>query len=47
MLLAVLGSCHKWNAAKLGEWAFQQSLRLDASCASAYVFMANIYAAGG
>ena len=30
---------------KLGRWAFEQSIGLDKNCASAYVFMQNLYAA--
>ena len=45
LLVAILGACQKWMNVKLGKWVFEQSLQLDVKCASAYVFMGNIYAA--
>ena len=32
---------------KLAQWAFEQSIQLDEKCSSAYISMANIYAAAG
>jgi pentatricopeptide repeat protein len=43
MFLSVLGACRKWRNMELARWAFQQALRLDANCLSAYVCMQNIY----
>jgi pentatricopeptide repeat protein len=43
LVLAILSACCKWVNVKLGEWAFEQSLRLDEKCASAYLCMEKIY----
>ena len=45
--LALLGACRKWGNVKLGILAFDQSLQLDHTCATAYILMANIFAAAG
>ena len=45
--LAVLGGCRKWANVKLGKLAFDQTMQLDPSCASAYVLMADIFLAAG
>ena len=45
--LALLGACRKWANVVLGELAFNQTIRLDYTCASAYVLMASIFAAAG
>jgi hypothetical protein len=42
--LSVLGACCKWRNLELARWAFEQALRLDAGCLSAYVCMQNVYA---
>jgi pentatricopeptide repeat protein len=43
----ILGSCRKWRNVKLGRWAFEKSMQLDARCGAAYVCMRNIYATAG
>ncbi|KAI5076873.1 hypothetical protein GOP47_0008938 [Adiantum capillus-veneris] len=43
----LLGLCQNWADVKVGEWAFEQALKLDNRDGSAYVFMGNIYAAAG
>jgi pentatricopeptide repeat protein len=44
LLLALLSACQRWrHADELAKWAFEQCLQLDGTCASAYVFMGNIY----
>ena len=43
----LLGSCRKWTNVKLGKLVFDQTIQLDNTCASAYVLMANIFAAAG
>ena len=45
LFLTILGACIEWKNVKLGRWAFEQSIALDKNCASAYVFMQNLYAA--
>jgi pentatricopeptide repeat protein len=45
--LALLGACRKWGNVKLGRLAFDQATHLDKNVATAYVAMANIYAAAG
>jgi pentatricopeptide repeat protein len=45
--LALLGACRKWGNAKLGRLAFDQATHLDKHVATAYVAMADIYAAAG
>ena len=45
LFLSVLGACGKWRNLKLGRWAFEQALQLDAKCGVAYVGMENIYVA--
>ena len=47
LYLAILGACKKWVNVELGRWAFEQSLKLDVKCASAYVGMRNIYSESG
>jgi pentatricopeptide repeat protein len=42
---SILGSCGKWGSAKLGRWAFEQSIMLDENCAGLYICMGNISAA--
>ena len=43
----LLGSCRKWTNVKLGKLVFDQTIQLDNTCASAYILMANIFAAAG
>ena len=43
----ILGACKKWGNVKLGKLAFDQSIQVDNTCASAYVLMAEIFAAAG
>ena len=43
----LLEACRKWGNLKLGILAFDQSLQLDHTCATAYILMANIFAAAG
>jgi pentatricopeptide repeat protein len=47
LFLTVLGACRKWRNVRLGRWAFEQYLKLDGQCASAFVCMENIYASVG
>ena len=47
LLLGILNACRKWMNMKLAQWAFEQSIQLDEKCSSAYISMANIYAAAG
>ena len=43
----LLGSCRKWTNVKLGKLVFDQTIQLDNTCASAYILMANMFAALG
>jgi pentatricopeptide repeat protein len=45
--IALLSACRKWENAGLGRLAFDQAVQLDASCAVAYILMANIFASNG
>jgi hypothetical protein len=45
--LALLGACRKWGNVDIGRLAFHQLIQLDANIVSAYVLMANIFAAAG
>ena len=45
--LILLGACRKWGNVKLGKLAFDEITHLDNSLSTAYVVMANIYAAAG
>ena len=47
LLLTLMGACRKWRNVKLGNWAFEQLVRLDETCSAAYVCMENIYASAG
>ena len=47
LYLVILSGCRKWVNVELGRWAFEQSLKLDVKCASAYVGMRNIYSESG
>ncbi|KAI5083686.1 hypothetical protein GOP47_0003429, partial [Adiantum capillus-veneris] len=44
---ALMGVCWKWADANVGEWAFEQAMKLDKSDSSTFILMANIYAAAG
>ncbi|KAI5075881.1 hypothetical protein GOP47_0009957 [Adiantum capillus-veneris] len=41
---ALLGACLKWTDVNVGEWAFEQAVKLDKSDGGAHILMANIYA---
>ncbi|KAH7439229.1 hypothetical protein KP509_04G051300 [Ceratopteris richardii] len=43
----LLGACRKWVDVNVGEWAFEQAVKLDKTDGSAYVLMADVYAAAG
>ncbi|KAH7364964.1 hypothetical protein KP509_18G001000 [Ceratopteris richardii] len=45
--LAFLSACCKWGDVSSGRWAFEQAVEVDRNDATAYVLMANIYAAAG
>ena len=45
--LVLLSTCRKWSNVKLGKLAFDQALQLDSTSGSAYVLMANVFAAAG
>ena len=45
LYMAILGACRKWTNVRLRRWAFDQSIRLDEKCVSAYVCMESIYLA--
>ena len=45
--LALLGACKKWGNLDLARLAFHQVVQLDCNSATAYILMANIYAAAG
>jgi pentatricopeptide repeat protein len=47
LFLSMLNACRKWRNVNLGRWAFEQLVRLDRDCATAYVCMGNVYAAAG
>ena len=42
---ALLNACRKWGNVNLGKLAFDQVIQMNGNLASAYVIMANIYAA--
>ncbi|KAI5061660.1 hypothetical protein GOP47_0024165 [Adiantum capillus-veneris] len=44
---AMLDACRKQADVTMGEWAFEQAVKLDKSDRSAYMLMANVYAAVG
>ena len=43
----VMGACRKWVNVKLGKLAFDEVVKLDNTCAGAYVLMADIFIAVG
>ena len=43
--MPILGACRKWINVRLGRWAFEESIRLDDKCASAYACMESVYLA--
>ena len=45
--MSLLGACPKWKNVRLGRLAVDRILQIDKSDASAYVCIANIYAAAG
>ena len=45
--LNLLGACRKQLNVKLGRWAFEQLVKLDEKCVSAYIYMRNIYVVVG
>ena len=45
--LTLLGACKKWGNVKLGLVAFDQTIQLHVSCATAYILMADIFWASG
>jgi pentatricopeptide repeat protein len=47
ILQSIMGPCGKWGNVKLGKWAFDELVRLNAECSSAYICMENIYAIAG
>ena len=40
--LDLLGACRKWLNVELGRWAFEQLVKLDEKCVTAYIYMGNI-----
>ncbi|KAI5065567.1 hypothetical protein GOP47_0020262 [Adiantum capillus-veneris] len=45
--LALLGACRQWGDVNVGRWAFEQIIAKNKNNVSAYVLMADIYAAAG
>ncbi|MCO5570113.1 hypothetical protein L7F22_023829 [Adiantum nelumboides] len=45
--LILLAACQRWGDINVGKWAFEQAIQVDKCNWSAYVLMANIYAAAG
>ena len=45
--LALLDACRRWGNVKLGTLAFDQIIQINNNCASAYIIIANIFAAAG
>jgi pentatricopeptide repeat protein len=45
--LSLLGACQNWTNVELAVLIFQQILQLNERCATAYVFMGNVFAARG
>ena len=47
LFLTILSACRKWGNMKLGNWAFEQSIKLNDKYGAAYICMQNIYTTSG